>query len=540
MSLNYVTSNTPGNQAIDKLMLNDLSLDGKSERALFNKLELDALYTKISPRSYNRDVVVGNTISSFSNWSCVVSDSGYSVWSYPVTSFVNNPNNQLYCNNTKLLYMGAATTESTSLGFNNVFLGTSKRTGETFTDLTTEASTVSGTPFSIVNNITVTNELVSAAFTTKNLSYLNILESSLTVSKTTYSATYTENIDYMVDYRLGTVTILSSGRITVGTQLYTNYTVGSTLYVGCSATFTLLNVGLSTKGVANTFRFDYSSGAMWHNFMPTLDSTNNFSVNGNISISGLTGWSTATVNGVASKYWLKIRTVNTGLVYPYLYSITRADNAATKLVSMSQIDLSTNNYKWAYYNNKIYVAIPNNGDTVSEGIKYIKSTTSTDRKQNFFVYNNQYIINYQIPIVNNIIINSGLNLNGILKISSTSNYNILKIKHIFTSVLNPGALAGTILLWNTNNTSGNYSSIAATSSNGTTNSMLAFSTTNHTTLESSAHLWVTNSSGNVRHIFSGNSDGALQSYYGIKFPTSDPHIAGAWWDNSGTLTKSAG
>lgn len=27
---------------------------------------------------------------------------------------------------------------------------------------------------------------------------------------------------------------------------------------------------------------------------------------------------------------------------------------------------------------------------------------------------------------------------------------------------------------------------------------------------------------------------------GIIFPTADPHIAGAWWDDAGTLTKSAG
>lgn len=27
---------------------------------------------------------------------------------------------------------------------------------------------------------------------------------------------------------------------------------------------------------------------------------------------------------------------------------------------------------------------------------------------------------------------------------------------------------------------------------------------------------------------------------GIKFPTADPHIVGAWWDNAGTLTRSAG
>lgn len=27
---------------------------------------------------------------------------------------------------------------------------------------------------------------------------------------------------------------------------------------------------------------------------------------------------------------------------------------------------------------------------------------------------------------------------------------------------------------------------------------------------------------------------------GLTFPTVDPAIAGAWWDNAGTLTKSAG
>lgn len=27
---------------------------------------------------------------------------------------------------------------------------------------------------------------------------------------------------------------------------------------------------------------------------------------------------------------------------------------------------------------------------------------------------------------------------------------------------------------------------------------------------------------------------------GVKFPSADPHKAGSWWDNAGTLTKSAG
>ena len=36
------------------------------------------------------------------------------------------------------------------------------------------------------------------------------------------------------------------------------------------------------------------------------------------------------------------------------------------------------------------------------------------------------------------------------------------------------------------------------------------------------------------------SDGTATFTGGIKFPTSDPSVAGAWWDNSGTLTKSSG
>ncbi len=36
------------------------------------------------------------------------------------------------------------------------------------------------------------------------------------------------------------------------------------------------------------------------------------------------------------------------------------------------------------------------------------------------------------------------------------------------------------------------------------------------------------------------SDGTASPSKGVIFPTSDPQIAGAWWDNAGTLTKSAG
>lgn len=34
--------------------------------------------------------------------------------------------------------------------------------------------------------------------------------------------------------------------------------------------------------------------------------------------------------------------------------------------------------------------------------------------------------------------------------------------------------------------------------------------------------------------------GVVSATVGFRFPTSDPHIVGVWWDNAGTLTKSAG
>ena len=36
------------------------------------------------------------------------------------------------------------------------------------------------------------------------------------------------------------------------------------------------------------------------------------------------------------------------------------------------------------------------------------------------------------------------------------------------------------------------------------------------------------------------SNGLTVGDGGVILPTSDPEIAGAWWDNAGTLTKSAG
>ena len=47
-----------------------------------------------------------------------------------------------------------------------------------------------------------------------------------------------------------------------------------------------------------------------------------------------------------------------------------------------------------------------------------------------------------------------------------------------------------------------------------------------------------NITGNVTGNLTGNVTGNVTG--GVTFPSSDPAVAGMWWDNAGTLTKSAG
>lgn len=51
--------------------------------------------------------------------------------------------------------------------------------------------------------------------------------------------------------------------------------------------------------------------------------------------------------------------------------------------------------------------------------------------------------------------------------------------------------------------------------------------------------WATGLAGDVDAMIL-NANGSAEFYAGIILPTADPEIAGAWWDNAGTLTKSSG
>lgn len=92
------------------------------------------------------------------------------------------------------------------------------------------------------------------------------------------------------------------------------------VYIGDAAIFNSLEVVLALVSSKNiTAVFEYSlGGSSWAIFGPN-DNTNGFTTNGIISwdAGNLTSWATDTVNGVASKYWVRItRTRNGAFTYP--------------------------------------------------------------------------------------------------------------------------------------------------------------------------------------------------------------------------------
>jgi len=417
-ALNVVKSNMPGQQAITKLQENTEINNGRASRGMFNKIELDDLYSHLSNiRQYTRETALGHTLSTYTNWSHVEASDGYSVWKYPLSGLVTSTNNEVYNDDVKLDRAGVASSESTVSSFASVQDSDAKHTGPTYTNNTSEASSASGTPFNLTSFATVTNEVVSAVHsgTSIQMDYQNIVDGSVAVVKTTLSATYTEDTDYTIDYASGTIITLSAGSITSGMQLYVSYIAGNIIYLGASGTFNSINLDLATKGVGNALAFDYSSGSSnWVNFTPTLDATNGFATDGNISwtIASLTNWTTDTVNSSAGLYWIRIRNVQQGMIFPTGYQMVKADSAATKLVSMTQKEIEDSNWKWSYFSGNLYMSIPNDGPSGNEGVTYVKSSSNSTKKQNYFVYNNSYFINYYNTTSGDLLIHNNLRVSG--------------------------------------------------------------------------------------------------------------------------------
>lgn len=303
--------------------LNDmiLEINGISNKGLFDLQELDNLYERlILSRKFKRNISVGNSLTDYSNWSHIKAYNGYSIWKYSnLTNYQYNENNELYFDNKLIENKGEALSEVDS--FFDIILFYQDGS---YTDITTEASSETGTEF----------DFISAE----------------------------------ADY----------------------------LYCGLSTTFAGFSILLYRYGISYDLKVEYYNGSSWVE-LDVTDLTENLIKNGRISFDIPDDWAVYnhTYDSV-SRYYIRISsTVPTQVSKMYYIA---PDNSVENLLILSESQILNEEWGWCTYGTDIYVTIRNAGNINYIGDTYITSTddyVGSNNKQNFFIYNHQFISNYE-------------------------------------------------------------------------------------------------------------------------------------------------
>jgi hypothetical protein len=150
MSIERLSSANPYNQSISDIDKNTFELNGLIDESNFCKNEIDAIYEDIGlSRKFKILSGAGNSLTTYSNWSHVTAESGYSIWKIPFTNFKDNIVNEAYLDDTSMTYKGKADQESYT-AFDTVFL----YDGASYIDDTVEASTEEGSAFALMSATT--------------------------------------------------------------------------------------------------------------------------------------------------------------------------------------------------------------------------------------------------------------------------------------------------------------------------------------------------------------------------------------------------
>ena len=323
MTIKRISSSNPYNQTISDLDLNDFILNGLIQQAKFNQYEIDAIYSDTGlSRKYYILSGAGHSLATYSNWTHLKAESGYSIWDIPFTDFRANidSHNQLYFDDISLTYKGKADQESyTTFSIIKLYDGAS------YTDLTTLLSTEGG---------------VSASLMASTSSYL---------------------------------------------------------YFGLISTFSAIDFDFAVKGSNYTLKLEYYDGDSWEQLLSTtdalVDNTGNFRSDGRIEFNIPSPWTMTTVEGNL-RYFIRVSTTTTPVTVATGYS-TFPGNSVDSLLQLSSTNVLNEEWSWCYFNNKVYVTIPNIGPSQYEGDTYVSSSSSTTNKQNYFIYNHEYKINYE-------------------------------------------------------------------------------------------------------------------------------------------------
>lgn len=303
--------------------LNDfiLSLEGRIANSSFNINEVAQLCTDFNlNRKYLRNQSLGHTLGTYTGWTHLHAESGYSIWKFSPTNYKYNSLNQLYFDDKSVSNEGLATSE-TATAFDKVFLND----GSTYTDNTTEAGTEEGTAFELMSDTT--------------------------------------------EY----------------------------LYLGEASTFGGAKFEFSTRGSNYTLVAEYYNGAEWIELgasgLEYSDDTSGFESDGKITWTIPEDWDTVEIDG-ETKYWVRFSTTTTPVTVAEAYYIIPSDSVIG-LLAMSSEEFLNEEWKFCSYSGSIYVTIRNTGNSAYEGDYYLKSSSSTTNKQNFFIYNHEFKGDYE-------------------------------------------------------------------------------------------------------------------------------------------------
>lgn len=154
MSIYKINSSLPTTTKIE--LLNDMviELNGKIAQGKFDKNELAAVYADLGSgyvRKFLRDQSLGHTLATYTGWTHVHAESGYSIWKYAPTKYAYNTLNELYFDGALVENRGQANSEA-ALTFDKVFLYNGD-SGTGYIDDTTEAGTEDGVAFELNDSI---------------------------------------------------------------------------------------------------------------------------------------------------------------------------------------------------------------------------------------------------------------------------------------------------------------------------------------------------------------------------------------------------
>ena len=324
MSIEKINSNLPLSDKITQLNDMIIELYGLVWQGKFDVNEMDNVYQMYGTnRKFLRNQSLGHTIGTYTGWTHVQAEDGYSIWKYTPTRYAYNALNALYLDDKKLDFRGQALTE-TATAFDSVQLYNGD-SGTGYVDDTTEAGTEAGTEFDLMNSTT--------------------------------------------DY----------------------------LYMGNATTFGGMKFEFGTRGSNYTLKIEYYNGASWEEVTASgdslVDDTSGFESDGAIHFTIPGDWATVAVNSI-TKYWIRISTTTTPVTVAKAYYIIPY-NSVISLLALSSSEIHDEEWAWCSYGAVVYVTIRNAGNTDYEGDYYITSASTATNKQNFLVFNHEYVADYQ-------------------------------------------------------------------------------------------------------------------------------------------------